>query len=132
MGLGFGSACPCGGGRYHHCCGPFHRGEQRPATPEQLMRSRYSAFAVGLAAYLEATHPGGGPVTIDPQLHWLGLKVVHSSATTPTDVEGTVSFIARYRAGGRDGQLREHSLFQRRGGRRDGDWLYIRALDAPA
>ena len=42
-----GQACPCGlGDNYDSCCGRLHKGE--PArTAEQLMRSRYSAFAVG-------------------------------------------------------------------------------------
>ena len=49
--------CPCGGGLYGRCCGPLHRGEQRALTAEQLMRSRYSAFARGEVDYLIATHP---------------------------------------------------------------------------
>ena len=47
-----GLACPCGlGDDYDACCGRLHAGA--PAlTAEALMRSRYSAFAVGDAAYL--------------------------------------------------------------------------------
>ena len=51
------SPCPCGGGAYRSCCGPLHRGDQRAKTAEQLMRSRYSAFARGEIDYLLATHP---------------------------------------------------------------------------
>lgn len=51
------SPCPCGGGAYRSCCGPLHRGNQRAKTAEQLMRSRYSAFARGEIDYLLATHP---------------------------------------------------------------------------
>ena len=59
---GFGGAfnqspCPCGGVVYRSCCGPLHRGDQRAETAEQLMRSRYSAFARGEIDYLLATHP---------------------------------------------------------------------------
>ena len=39
--------CPCGGDRYGSCCAPLHRGERQAATAEQLMRSRYSAYALG-------------------------------------------------------------------------------------
>ena len=47
-------ACPCGGGvSYTHCCEPFHTGQALPPTAEALMRSRYSAFVLGLADYLE-------------------------------------------------------------------------------
>ena len=39
--------CPCGLGEdYGSCCGRFHHGAAAPAA-ELLMRSRYSAFAVG-------------------------------------------------------------------------------------
>ena len=44
--------CPCGGGEYSRCCGPLHRQERRAETAEQLMRSRYSAFAKGEVDYL--------------------------------------------------------------------------------
>ena len=37
--------CPCGSGElYEKCCGVYHSGAAVPETPEQLMRSRYSAY----------------------------------------------------------------------------------------
>ena len=60
---GFGSSkssepCPClSGMSYESCCEPLHREKQRAATAEQLMRSRYSAFALAEVDYLIATHP---------------------------------------------------------------------------
>ncbi|MET0725475.1 MAG: YchJ family metal-binding protein, partial [Leifsonia sp.] len=50
--------CPClSGEAYGSCCGRFHAGAVAP-TAVQLMRSRYSAFVVGDAAYLLDTwHP---------------------------------------------------------------------------
>jgi SEC-C motif-containing protein len=48
--------CPCGSGApYADCCGPFHRGEREAPTAALLMRSRYSAFALGDAEYLLRT-----------------------------------------------------------------------------
>ena len=48
--------CPCGSGKtYLLCCGPLHTGQQKAQSPEQLMRSRYSAFARGEAEYLLKT-----------------------------------------------------------------------------
>ncbi|MGZ4607464.1 MAG: YchJ family protein, partial [Blastococcus sp.] len=45
--------CPCGTGLpYDECCGPLHDGTSAAATAEQLMRSRYAAFAVGDTGYL--------------------------------------------------------------------------------
>jgi hypothetical protein len=54
--------CPCGlGDGYESCCGRLHAGAPAP-TAESLMRSRYSAFAVGDAGYLLRTwHPSGRP-----------------------------------------------------------------------
>ena len=54
--------CPCHSGlRYNVCCRPLHSGEASAARPEALMRSRYSAFALGLGPYLvetlAASHP---------------------------------------------------------------------------
>ena len=66
--------CPCGTGLpYDECCGPLHAGATPAATAEQLMRSRYSAFAVGDAAYLLATwHPSTRPpaLELDPGVRW--------------------------------------------------------------
>ena len=51
--------CPCTSGRaYAECCRPLHRGARDAETPEALMRSRFSAFAVGDVEYLWRTlHP---------------------------------------------------------------------------
>ena len=49
--------CPCGGESYRSCCQPYHRGAT-PEDPERLLRTRFSAFALGEWAYLGATvHP---------------------------------------------------------------------------
>ena len=48
--------CPCGTGQsYVDCCGALHSGARTAATAEQLMRSRYSAFAVSDEDYLLRT-----------------------------------------------------------------------------
>ena len=48
--------CPCGTGKaYAKCCQIFHLGAY-PDTAEQLMRSRYSAYALRDAQYLIKTH----------------------------------------------------------------------------
>jgi SEC-C motif-containing protein len=53
-------ACPCGSGlSYKNCCQVPHKGG-KAVSPEALMRSRYSAYALGLAAYImKTTHPDG-------------------------------------------------------------------------
>ena len=59
------ATCPCGSRRvYEECCEPFHLGAAAP-TAEALMRSRYSAFALGLAPYLLRTwHPSTRPASL--------------------------------------------------------------------
>jgi len=46
--------CPCCSNRsFSECCEPFLVGKKIPGTPEELMRSRYSAYATGLVDYIE-------------------------------------------------------------------------------
>ena len=64
------SPCPCGRPRaYATCCGRWHAGPDalQAPTAEDLMRSRYSAFALGLLDYLRDTwHPSTCPAAIEP------------------------------------------------------------------
>ena len=109
--------CPCGlPASYDDCCGRFHRGAAAP-TAELLMRSRYSAFAVGDAAYLLATwHPSTRPAEVDTGGGWLRLEVLEARGGL-LDAEGAV----RFRAHAADGVVVEHSRFVRDGGR----WSYV-------
>ncbi|KAF7598622.1 MAG: hypothetical protein CGU28_10575 [Candidatus Dactylopiibacterium carminicum] len=116
--------CPCGNGKpYMDCCGRWHAGAAAP-SPEALMRSRYTAFALGLEAYLLATwHPSTRPATLDlavsPQARWIGLQIL--AAPAAEGVSGEVSFVARCRIGGRAERLQECSRFVREEGR----WYYL-------
>jgi SEC-C motif-containing protein len=116
------AACPCGSGKeYAACCGLLHAGAPA-ADAEALMRSRYAAYALGLADYLRATwHESTRPAELDlaggPK--WLGLAVLRHEASGPD--RAVVEFVARYKAGGRAGRLAEASRFVREGGR----WFYV-------
>ncbi|MDK2125652.1 YchJ family protein [Parachitinimonas caeni] len=119
-------SCPCGSGiDYRKCCGPYHHGDDAPATAEALMRSRYSAYAMRKSDYLMATwHPETRPQELDLEgdsVKWVGLLVIATEAGQPEDRTGVVEFIARYKIGGRAAKLSERSRFERIGGR----WLYI-------
>ncbi|MFJ8039747.1 YchJ family protein [Kitasatospora sp. NPDC096147] len=119
--------CPCGrAASYGDCCGPLHRGEKPAATAEQLMRSRYTAFAVRDEPYLlrswaAATRPTS--VDFDPGLIWERLEVLATSEGGAFHAEGTVTFRAHYRDGGEPGSMEEHSRFVRE----DGAWVYLDA-----
>ncbi|GIG62286.1 UPF0225 protein [Longispora fulva] len=116
--------CPCGLGEpYHACCGRFHAGQSAP-TAETLMRSRFSAFAVGDVAYLlRSWHPSTRPreLELDPDLRWVRLEVLGGTGGGLFDTEGTVEFRAHYREGGRPGTMHEHSRFLRDAGH----WVYV-------
>lgn len=91
------------------------------------MRSRYSAYALGLSAYLiETWHASTRPATLDlaempgQRTIWLGLSVNNHRVIDERHAE--VEFIARYRVGGgRASRLHERSRFVRE----DGRWFYL-------
>ncbi|MEU4722861.1 YchJ family metal-binding protein [Nonomuraea dietziae] len=119
------SSCPCGlPAPYDECCGRLHRGEAAAETAEQLMRSRFSAFAVGDADYLlRSWHPSTRPAELafEPRLRWKRLSIVATGAGGPADDEGTVEFRARFSRRGRAGEMREVSRFARH----EGAWVYV-------
>ena len=89
------------------------------------MRSRFSAFALGLDGYLLSSwHPSTRPATLelDEGTVWRRLQIVDTVAGSPDDETGIVEFRASYRdANGGAGVLRERSRFARI----DGRWLYL-------
>jgi SEC-C motif-containing protein len=116
--------CPCGSGeRFDGCCAPALRGTPAP-TAERLMRSRYTAFVVGDAAYLSETwHPGTRPddLTLDPDQRWTGLEIAAVGEGAEADKRGVVEFRAAWRHGRDRGVLHERSRFVQQGGR----WWYL-------
>ncbi|GHA87583.1 YchJ family protein [Cognatilysobacter bugurensis] len=115
-------ACPCSPDRdYAACCAPLHAGQAAPDAAA-LMRSRYSAYALGRHGYvLDTWHASTRPATLEPDeaVQWLGLDVrTHVADGDRAEVE----FVARWRAGGASAQrLHERSRFVREGGR----WFYL-------
>ena len=118
------AACPCGDTLpYGKCCGAYHAGQPAP-TAEALMRSRYSAYVLGLEAYLHATwhattRPAPQTPLCDPETRWLGLEVRHFEQSG--EERASVEFVARYKVGGRAFRLHEKSRFVRE----DGAWYYV-------
>jgi SEC-C motif-containing protein len=89
------------------------------------MRSRYSAFALGLDAYLLVSwNPLTRPETLDLDdgTVWRKLQIVDTVAGGPNDKTGVVEFRASYRdRDGSAGLLHERSNFSRVGG----CWVYV-------
>ncbi|MFB7250631.1 YchJ family protein [Microbacterium sp. NPDC056234] len=116
--------CPClSGDTFEKCCGPLLSGGAAP-TAERLMRSRFTAFARGDAAYLTRTwHPSTRPaqLELDDDIRWTRLDIVETARGGPFDREGVVLFEAFFREHGVAGSMRERSRFVREGR----DWLYV-------
>ncbi len=92
-------------------------------TAEQLMRSRFSAFAVGDVAHLIRTwHPDTRPprLLLDASRQWTRLEVIATSGGGLLDNEGTVEFRARSTSG----EQHETSRFERL----DGTWVYVAGM----
>lgn len=101
------------------------------------MRSRYSAFALGEIEHLLRTQLSDQPLeqrrrslqATCRQVRWRRLVILAAEAGGRGDLGGTVRFEAHYSASGQRGVLRECSRFAREGGRLDGAWLYVEALE---
>ena len=98
------TSCPCCSGKnYTHCCEPIHNGLKKATTPEELMRSRYAAFAKIEVDYLLATsHPSirsGFTKTSIKQWasenKWQKLEIIRSNNNKTT---GMVEFKAYYKS----------------------------------
>lgn len=119
------SNCPCGSTlAYDACCGPILRGERPAETAESLMRSRYTAYAVGDVDHVfRSWHPRTRPddLTLEPGLRWTGLEILGHQAGGLEDEAGTVEFRAAWESDDDTGALHEVSRFARRAGR----WCYL-------
>lgn len=79
--------CPCGQGHYVQCCQPLHLGHTSAQTATQLMRSRYSAFAMQQINYIVKTTALGQQhalnvaelTTWSQSNQWLRLEVLNAN-----------------------------------------------------
>ena len=98
-----------------------------PENALQLMRSRFTAFALGEPEYLRQTwHEDFRPadLTLDPRIRWIGLAILAESQQGDS---ATVEFEARLLLDGTVDAMRERSDFVRR----QGQWLYTRGEPLP-
>ncbi|MEM6533324.1 MAG: YchJ family metal-binding protein [Myxococcota bacterium] len=124
--------CVCGSETiYRECCGPYHEGEPAPDATA-LMRSRYSAYALGLSDYIISTTLLGGEAWRADEASWRsslkdfardyyfgGVEIID---TNNEMTRASVTFRAVLRQRGKDHSFTERSEFQRAGDR----WRYVR------
>jgi SEC-C motif-containing protein len=139
------TTCPCGSRKlYHDCCGKYHEGTAIPKTPEQLMRSRYTAYCKGLIEYIvDTTHPENPLLQKDAgvtlrkdvvatckKISWDKLVVLESEDDIQDSQESYVTFQTFFKVRQQQGQRAqgfhtqtfiEKSRFLKEGDR----WLYV-------
>ncbi len=117
--------CPCGSGQdLDECCGAMIAGAPAP-TAEALMRSRYTAFALGQIDYLTDTLAPEARADFDPieagstarDAVWQGLEVRAITDGGRDDETGLVEFVARFRLRGDQRVHHELARFRREQGR---------------
>ncbi len=120
--------CPCGSRQeYDECCGPLIAGEPA-ATPEALMRSRFTAFVRGDFDHIENTHAKevtdfdrAEAESAADSIKWVSLTVSDTVGGGPDDETGIVEFSARFKQGTQFGIHHERADFRRE----DGRWVYV-------
>lgn len=118
--------CPCGSGaKYAACCRRFHRGEE-PGSPGLLMRSRFSAYALGELPYLYRTLDPEHPDKAKPEAEFIadvrrsraGIRYTRLRVLEEEPHEGKdrarVLFHAELYQSGKELSFAEASLFLRR------------------
>lgn len=111
--------CPCGSKlEYINCCQSFIDHKLIPETPEQLMRSRYTAYSLANIDYIQKTMLGDALQDFDAMdardwaqsIKWLKLEVIRSNMIAEN--KAIVEFIAYYRYQNKKHQLHEISQFE--------------------
>ena len=116
--------CPCCSGKlYEECCELFHSKKKFPKTAEELMRSRYAAFAIPNGDYLwETTLPNKRKFHHKTELEnwgkentWTKLEIIQSSEK---EVEFKAYFTDKF---GKENIHHERSTFKKV----DKKWYYV-------
>ncbi|MFH7765509.1 YchJ family protein [Acinetobacter sp. BSP-28] len=120
--------CPCGRGDYASCCQPLHLGQAKAETAEQLMHSRYSAFAKQEIDYIVQTTAIGQQQALDVAAiadwskanQWLKLEVIQAQEKLDKH-HAQVEFKAHYHDGKQAQIHHEISHFVKH----EGAWYFL-------
>lgn len=121
--------CLCGSEKaYEQCCAPYHQNYNAPSAL-CLMKSRYSAYALGLEKYLFlTTHPSKRTKGLEADIAftckhvtWSGLRILSVWKGEENDTVGKVHFQALFEKEGLKEVHEEHSRFKRFGK----VWMYV-------
>lgn len=124
------NSCPCQSNKsYAACCQPFHTKQQLPATAEALMRSRYSAYALGDIDYIVETTASSTRQDINIEdvqdwannVTWKRLEILERGKGQTSDTNGIVEFKAYYTQENKEHCHHERSSFIQK----NGQWFYL-------
>lgn len=124
--------CLCHSGKtFGACCEPILKKGVQPKTAEELLRARYSAFALGEIDYIVNTHHSKTRGEVkrseieewSKNSQWLGLEVLNKEAGEPADDKGVIIFHAKYSIDGKENDHYEKSFFEKE----NGEWKFYDA-----
>ncbi len=122
------SHCPCGSQKsFEQCCELFIEKKEAPKTPEQLMRSRYTAYSLAKIDYIKNTMKGKPLINFNESevkqwasnVTWTGLKIIQSYMETAE--KGFVEFKALFRENSQLKNIHEISEFHLE----ENQWFYV-------
>jgi SEC-C motif-containing protein len=122
--------CPCGSGsNFSVCCEPFITSAAYAPTAEQLMRSRYTAYAKGAIQYILETTLEEKRKECDEKAirdwslksKWHNLEIIKTEKGTSEDNEGSVEFIAHFTENDVQKSLHEKGIFKKL----QDKWFYV-------
>lgn len=126
--------CPCGKNQniYKDCCERIHLDIHQARTAEELMRSRYSAFALCNGDFLLKSHSKEfrNPDTMQNTIRWARsvawnhLEIITKTNGNENDIEGTVEFKAYFKEKNKLKYIHENSLFVKE----NNHWVYYNGL----
>lgn len=129
--------CPCGSNLpSSECCLPLIKGDRPAATAEQVMRARYSAYALAEVGYLlSSLHPDHrsdfdekSTRTWAEGSQWHSLEIITTEGGGPEDSEGRVEFVASYTEKGIKKNHHELATFTKK----DGIWYFANGEVVPS
>ena len=124
--------CPCGSeNNYEDCCQSFIEAQAKPQTPEQLMRSRYTAYSKAQIDYIKNTMLGKPLIRFNEDeakkwaesITWLNLQVIETSMENVD--KGFVEFIASFLDKNNLKCIHERSEFHKQ----NDCWFYVDGVD---
>lgn len=119
--------CPCGTGKsYYDCCALYISRIKVPSTPEELMRSRYTAYTQANIEYILLTMRAPATNHFDAvyarkwaqKVKWIKLDVLKTSIRNSI---GYVEFVAHFSEENKENIIHELSEFHLD----KGEWYYV-------